>query len=589
VHAQGLALLESLLVEDGDFDELVARRFGDGTDDPSRPGARWGPPAGDIETPPDLTTVVLEARPHARRGNRVTLLELVSWLAGEPHGEEPQAASKTLATFALWWARGLDDASRQTLITRAPALVASGNAEAAEAERRWAITEWLARVEAGAWLRAAGLVETADRLADLGPLDAETTLVDAVDLLTRAATIASVRLQLTLDVAIAGIDASESGQLRHHLEAVAWDAWEQVQEHVAWVAATEAATHDDPGELSTTADQRVIDHCRSATSMDATTSMASLTEELWSVVTSALVSTAWESGWLAADEVAGNAANTDLRGAALTGEVPAWEQLVAADRAEATLRAEEAAHAVLLQLARSYAEGGEPVEPAWDQAVRAAREARGTEAWREAIDDVRARAGEAAWERAMTAARHRVTQHLLRSPDLLGRVALAATAREAAGAAARVVAAKGAAVAAAQGGDEDAIHDAAVDALRPLAGDLARSALALFDRLLGYRDPDFEISTSSFGGRPDAAPAVEAATAPPQASAERNEVQLPAATDRGAVGEPAPLPEPVPETRPSEPPAHAHPLEHPSERGTADVVVTAGGSSDLPEELPPGI
>jgi hypothetical protein len=422
-------------------------------------------------------------------------------------------------------------------------------------------------------------VETADRLADLGPLDAESTLVDTVDLLTRAATIASVRLQLTLDLAVAGVDPRESGPLRRHLEAVAWDAWEQVQEHVAWVAAAEAATHDDPGELSTTADQRVIDHCRSATSLDASASMASLTDELWSVVTSALVTSAWEGGWLAADEVAGNAANTDLRGAALTGEVPAWEQLVAADRAEATLRAEEAAHSVLLQIARSYTEGGAPAESAWDQAVRAAREAPGTEAWSEAIDDVRSRAGEAAWERAMTAARHRVTQNLLRSSDLLGRVALAATAREAAGSAARVVAAKGAAVAAAEGGDYDVIHDAAVDALRPLAGDLARSALALFDHLLGYSDPDFEISTSSFGGRPDATPPVEAETAV--------EGQAPPAAGDQGIGEAQQLPPAAEDHRVH--PEEGHEAERPSELDAAGVVVRAGGSSDLPEELPPGV
>lgn len=502
-HAQGLALLEPLLVADEDFDDLVARRFGDGPiGQGGGPPASWQPATEETLEPPDLTDVVIVGRPQPHRGNRVTLMELVSWLAGEPHGEEPRSTSRPLGTFARWWARGLDDVSRQALITRAPSLAASGTAELAEAERRWAIAEWLVRTEAGTWLRAAGLVESAERLNELGPLDAEATLIDAVDLLTRAATVASVRLQLTLDVAVAGAPADEARALRRHLEAVAWDAWEQVQEHVAWVAAAEAAIHDDPGELGTTASQRVIEHCRTATTLESTMSMASVTEELWALVTSALVSTAWEDAWLAADEVAGSAANTDLRGAALTGDVPAWEQLVAADREAATLRAEEAAHAVLLQLARAYTDGNEPAEPAWDLALRGAREAPGTESWRDAIDDVRARAGEAAWERAMAAARIRVTQNLLRSSDLLGRVALVATAREAAGASARVVAAKGAAVAAAEGGDDDAVHDAAVDALRPLAGELARSALALFDRLLGYTDPDFEITYSSFGGRP---------------------------------------------------------------------------------------
>ncbi len=79
---------------------------------------------------PDLDDITLETLPHARRGLRLTLLELAAWLAHEPHSDAPVSVSPVLATYARWFASALDDHRRQTLKDRARRLVGTASTPA---------------------------------------------------------------------------------------------------------------------------------------------------------------------------------------------------------------------------------------------------------------------------------------------------------------------------------------------------------------------------------------------------------------------------------------------------------------------------
>src|SRR5204862_4000265 len=114
---------------------------------------------------PDLDGIVLEPGAHSRRGTRLTLLELVSWLNHEPHSDSPSVVTPVVAAFARWLSAGVDDATRQTLRAIAPRLLTvPDTSDGAERRRQWVVTEWLVKAQAPAWLRAAGLLDAAERL-----------------------------------------------------------------------------------------------------------------------------------------------------------------------------------------------------------------------------------------------------------------------------------------------------------------------------------------------------------------------------------------------------------------------------------------
>ena len=67
--------------------------------------------------------MTLDAVPHPRRGLRLTLLELASWIGHEPHSDVPRGVSPVLSAYARWYASGLDRAARQQLKPYAARLV----------------------------------------------------------------------------------------------------------------------------------------------------------------------------------------------------------------------------------------------------------------------------------------------------------------------------------------------------------------------------------------------------------------------------------------------------------------------------------
>ncbi|MEY2588329.1 MAG: hypothetical protein QOJ67_313 [Acidimicrobiaceae bacterium] len=437
-----------------------------------------------LPTVRDLGAIVLEPEPHSRRGTRLTLLELVSWLDHEPHSDAPSGVSQVLATFARWWASGLSDGDRQDLKAIAPRLLGTaGSSDDHEQKRRWLATEWLVRVQAPAWLRAAGMLEVADRLIGLGSLRDDLELVRAVDTLGSAITVASRRLDIT--TSIVSDDEAHSAVAEDQL---VWDAWERVAESTGWVAASETATHGAPAELAFATDLRVIECSRDArTRAELEAGRRSIGDSAWTTALHSIADEAWDRGWRAADLAA-----RELSGFTLRVEMGRVAKTVLElgrlddDGPETALEAAE--RAARDSLTRAALQGGADPngngEHPWDAARNAARVSSGGKEWSIVLDEARRAVGESAWAQAMADARA-VTMALLETaPDTVARVVVASVAREAASAAGRGVAVRAAAIARANGSDDETTAAAVDDAMDQIASALQAEALTLLENLI---------------------------------------------------------------------------------------------------------
>ena len=477
-QAMGWDLLAPCLVREDELDALLAAR--DSADvveldqlDESADG---------LDHSFDLESITLESTAHPRRGTRLTLLELVSWLNHEAHSDLPVSVSPVLATFARWLSAGFDDADRQALKAIAPRLIGTGPASADEDRaRQWLVTQWLVRVQAPAWLRAAGMLEAAQRLEALDRLTIDLELVRAVDILGTAITIASRRLDITASIAT---DEDLVGTVPD--EQIVWEAWERVAETTGYVAASEAATHGAPAELTYATDLRVIECSRDPRVRDELdVARQSVGDTVWATALHAVADEAWENAWQAADRAARELSGFTVRVEMGRIASAAW----GTSEDEDTLL-EAADQAARDSLTRAALTGGAYTdEHPWDAARNAARSSEGGKPWSVLSDEARRTIGEDAWAQAMADARAVVTDALKDASDTVARVVVAAVAREASSAAARGVALRAAAVARAQGGDQDEAKAAANEALQRVAIGLLAEALALLDRLIDVEVP----------------------------------------------------------------------------------------------------
>jgi hypothetical protein len=493
VHAEGLELLRPLLITEVEADAMLATRPARAP----RPPVDAGPESVLLSGTPDLDSITLETLPHARRGLRLTLLELVSWLAHEPHTDDPTSVSSVLRTYGRWLASGLDDEIRQTLKARAArfadtastsvplggdaAVVRGDGLDAADAARAWAAADWLVRVQAPAWLELAGLTEAAGRLLELSAVTDNLELVRAVEILGSAIVIAGRRVDITAQ--IAGDDSDDDTSI---VEQVSWVAWERASELTGWVAASEAASVGVPSELSFATDLRVIECSRDANVRDELErSRKTVGDTAWATALHAVANAAWTHGWNAADAATASNTTITLRTAVSRATSAALDRLgIDDDQREAVVESAEVA--ARDSLTRAALRGGswEGGEHPWDAARRAARAASGGHAWGTIMDVARDALDESAWDDAMQAARVAIDDALRDAPDMVARTVVAAVAREASSAAARGVALRAAAVARAHSASEADAATAADDALAETVAALRQSAIELLDAML---------------------------------------------------------------------------------------------------------
>lgn len=475
VQAEAWEVLRPCLVTAAELPALLEQR--------AMTGARTAEPMEEPIDPaplaatPDLDAIVLEARPHSRRGTRLTLLELVSWLDHQAHSDSPRNVSPVLATYARWLAAGLDDRRRQDLKPVARRLLGTGDATPAEeGKRRWIATEWLVRTQAPAWLRAAGLHDAADRLEALAELSEDDRLVRAVDVLGSSILIASRRIDITASISS---EADVTGEGTD--DPVVWDAWEQAAESTGWVAASEAATQDAPADLTYTTDQRVIECSRDPRVRDELDrEHQTIGDGAWSAALRALADEVWEQAWRGADRAARELSGFTIRVEAGRIAKSRLQRDAGTELPEMALEiADRAARDSLTNsaLGATDGHGGHP----WDEARNAARQSEGGAEWAFVMDEARASVGEDAWAQAMADARGITSALLSSAADMVARVVAVSVAREASSAAARCLAVRAAAIARAH--DEN-VDEAIVAALEAVAAKLRDDAVALLDRMI---------------------------------------------------------------------------------------------------------
>ncbi len=93
-------------------------------------------------------------------------MEWVSYLAGEPHSDEPSCVSPVLRAFCISFNDDLDDETRQRLRPYLARTIGTAR-DGRDAERAWLSMDWLVRVHTPVWLELAGLSEPARRLRTL--------------------------------------------------------------------------------------------------------------------------------------------------------------------------------------------------------------------------------------------------------------------------------------------------------------------------------------------------------------------------------------------------------------------------------------
>jgi hypothetical protein len=144
------------------------------TRDPGRVRLCAGTPAFDEPPPITERLDMINTLPPLTEGNHASIeegacvMELVSWVAGEPWSDHPECVCPVIAAFLRAWNDGLPDGERDTLLRPLIPLVMNTRATTA-IERRRALmaADWLVREHTPAWLRLAKLDAHADALAAL--------------------------------------------------------------------------------------------------------------------------------------------------------------------------------------------------------------------------------------------------------------------------------------------------------------------------------------------------------------------------------------------------------------------------------------
>jgi hypothetical protein len=107
--------------------------------------------------------------PHATPEDGRCAMEWVSYLAGEPHSDQPACVSPALRSFCVALNDGLEKNARQRLRPFLARTIGTTH-DGLDEERAWMAIDWLIRVYAPAWLELAGVTGAARGLTLLAPV-----------------------------------------------------------------------------------------------------------------------------------------------------------------------------------------------------------------------------------------------------------------------------------------------------------------------------------------------------------------------------------------------------------------------------------
>ena len=172
----------------------------------------------------DLDKIVLKRGAHDPPDNGIVdacVMEVVSYVAGEPWSDSPQCASGVIGAFLRSWNDALPDGDRQRLKPYVTKLIGTAASREVELKRSWMALDWLARAQAVSWLKLAKLQEHADAVAALEEITGP-----------ESARKAQPTLKAARDAAAAASRAAA--------RAAAWDAAGDAAGAAAWAAASKA-------------------------------------------------------------------------------------------------------------------------------------------------------------------------------------------------------------------------------------------------------------------------------------------------------------------------------------------------------------
>jgi hypothetical protein len=115
------------------------------------------------------TDYTLAYGPHATPEDGRCAMEWVSYLAGEPHGDQPTCVSPVLRAFCTSLNDSLEDQPRQRLRPYLARTIGTTR-DGLDDQRAWMAMDWLIRTYTRTWLSVAHLPVAARRLADLSPV-----------------------------------------------------------------------------------------------------------------------------------------------------------------------------------------------------------------------------------------------------------------------------------------------------------------------------------------------------------------------------------------------------------------------------------
>jgi hypothetical protein len=119
----------------------------------------------------DLDSLFLDTGRHSRPEVGMSMLEAVSVAApGEKFGDKPRTVSPVIGRMLRIWNDELEDEPRQELKPYIKKVIGSILTDDVEEHRAWMATDWLVRVQAPAWLKAAGVDDLAEELENQEPI-----------------------------------------------------------------------------------------------------------------------------------------------------------------------------------------------------------------------------------------------------------------------------------------------------------------------------------------------------------------------------------------------------------------------------------
>ena len=117
------------------------------------------PPPINHLRPEHLDRINLSYSSHIRREDGVCLTEVVAWLAGEPHTDDPKTMCPTLTKIMKYWNDELNIPYRDPAIKHyAPRLIGTNQGPKAAEQRANMAAEWLFQQYFPGWLDLIGLL-----------------------------------------------------------------------------------------------------------------------------------------------------------------------------------------------------------------------------------------------------------------------------------------------------------------------------------------------------------------------------------------------------------------------------------------------